>query len=141
MLGGYERKGLSPAICAHRVVKAGGCGKPLVWLTLDPVNGEAHRGAAEEAHVEGGLWRADTALVLECADVEALVQKLELPYRVLNLASGDLSFAAAKCYDLEVWAAGVGFLPSRLMSTSLSARIMAFLRHCWSTIILWKFTR
>ena len=37
-----------------------------------------------------------------------LVQKLELPYRVLNLASGDLSFAAAKCYDLEVWAAGVG---------------------------------
>ncbi len=42
------------------------------------------------------------------ADVEALLQKLELPYRVLNLASGDLSFAAAKCYDLEVWAAGVG---------------------------------
>jgi seryl-tRNA synthetase len=42
------------------------------------------------------------------ADVESLLQQLELPYRVLNLASGDLSFAAAKCYDLEVWAAGVG---------------------------------
>ena len=27
---------------------------------------------------------------------------------MLTLASGDLSFAAAKCYDLEVWAAGVG---------------------------------
>jgi len=38
---------------------------------------------------------------------EALLRKLDLPYRVLCLATGDLSFAAAKCYDLEVWAAGV----------------------------------
>jgi seryl-tRNA synthetase len=29
-----------------------------------------------------------------------------LPYRVLVLATGDLSFAAAKCYDLELWAPG-----------------------------------
>ncbi|MCA9729222.1 MAG: serine--tRNA ligase [Candidatus Eisenbacteria bacterium] len=36
--------------------------------------------------------------------VEELLQSLELPYRVLELATGDLSFAAAKCYDLEVWA-------------------------------------
>jgi seryl-tRNA synthetase len=42
------------------------------------------------------------------ADVEALLQKLALPYRVATLAAGDLSFAAAKCYDLEVWSAGVG---------------------------------
>jgi len=42
------------------------------------------------------------------ADAEVLLQQLELPYRVLTLASGDLSFAAAKCYDLEVWSAGVG---------------------------------
>ena len=42
------------------------------------------------------------------AAAESLLQKLELPYRVLALATGDLSFAAAKCYDLEVWAAGVG---------------------------------
>jgi len=41
-------------------------------------------------------------------DAEELLQKLELPYRVLALATGDLSFAAAKCYDLEVWSAGVG---------------------------------
>jgi seryl-tRNA synthetase len=38
---------------------------------------------------------------------EAVLQALELPYRVRVLATGDLSFAAAKCYDLEVWAAGV----------------------------------
>jgi seryl-tRNA synthetase len=38
------------------------------------------------------------------ASAEGILQKLELPYRVLALASGDLSFAAAKCYDLEAWA-------------------------------------
>ena len=42
------------------------------------------------------------------ADAEELLQKLHLPYRVLALATGDLSFAAAKCFDLEVWSAGVG---------------------------------
>jgi seryl-tRNA synthetase len=41
-------------------------------------------------------------------DAEEVLRRLELPYRVVALASGDLSFAAAKCYDLEVWAAGVG---------------------------------
>jgi seryl-tRNA synthetase len=41
------------------------------------------------------------------ANAEELLQKLELPYRVLALATGDLSFAASKCYDLEVWSAGV----------------------------------
>ncbi len=40
--------------------------------------------------------------LLACA--EAVLQELELPYRVLTLASGDLSFSAAKCYDLETWA-------------------------------------
>jgi len=39
-------------------------------------------------------------------DAESILQKLELPYRVLTLCDADLSFAAAKCYDLEVWAAG-----------------------------------
>ena len=35
-------------------------------------------------------------------DVEDIFEALELPYRVLLLCSGDLSFAAAKCYDFEV---------------------------------------
>jgi seryl-tRNA synthetase len=34
---------------------------------------------------------------------EKVLQKLELPYRVVALCSGDLGFAAAKTYDLEVW--------------------------------------
>lgn len=38
---------------------------------------------------------------------EAVLQALELPYRVRTLATGDLSFAASKCYDLEVYSAGV----------------------------------
>ncbi|MFZ9683066.1 MAG: serine--tRNA ligase [Cephaloticoccus sp.] len=39
-------------------------------------------------------------------DAESLLQKLELPYRVLLMCAGDLGFAQAKKYDLEVWAAG-----------------------------------
>jgi seryl-tRNA synthetase len=34
---------------------------------------------------------------------EAVLQKLELPYRVVLLATGDMGFGAAKTYDLEVW--------------------------------------
>lgn len=39
---------------------------------------------------------------------EAVLQRLELPYRVVELASGDTGFSASRTYDLEVWAAGVG---------------------------------
>jgi seryl-tRNA synthetase len=39
-------------------------------------------------------------------DVSDIFDALELPYRVVLLCSGDLSFAAAKCYDFEVWAPG-----------------------------------
>jgi seryl-tRNA synthetase len=37
---------------------------------------------------------------------EAVLQALELPYRVMNLCAGDLGFSAAKTYDLEVWLPG-----------------------------------
>jgi seryl-tRNA synthetase len=36
-------------------------------------------------------------------DAEFILQALRLPYRVLELCTGDLGFGAAKCYDLEVW--------------------------------------
>ncbi len=39
-------------------------------------------------------------------DAEGILQMLELPYRVVLLSTGDLSFAGHKCYDLEVWAPG-----------------------------------
>ena len=42
------------------------------------------------------------------ADAEAVLQALELPYRVLELCTGDLGFSAARTYDLEVWLAGAG---------------------------------
>jgi seryl-tRNA synthetase len=41
-------------------------------------------------------------------DAEEVFQLLKLPYRVRVLCTGDLSFAAAKCYDIEAWASGVG---------------------------------
>lgn len=37
------------------------------------------------------------------ADAESILQKLNLPYRVLALSTGDMGFSAAKTYDLEVW--------------------------------------
>ncbi len=37
------------------------------------------------------------------ADAESVLQRLELPYRVVTLCTGDLGFSAAKTYDIEVW--------------------------------------
>ena len=39
------------------------------------------------------------------AHVEGLLKKLELPYRILHLCGGDMSFTAATCYDFEVFSA------------------------------------
>jgi seryl-tRNA synthetase len=41
------------------------------------------------------------------ATAETVLRNLGLHYRVRRLAAGDLSFAAAECYDLEVWAPGM----------------------------------
>ena len=41
-------------------------------------------------------------------NAEAILQALKLPYRVLELCTGDLGFGAAKCYDLEVWLPAAG---------------------------------
>ena len=40
------------------------------------------------------------------SDAEHILQLLELPYRVVDLCSGDLGFSAARTYDLEVWLPG-----------------------------------
>ena len=48
-------------------------------------------------------WRAFDELT---SHAEAILQKLELPYRAMLLCSGDLGFAAAKTVDLEVWLPG-----------------------------------
>jgi seryl-tRNA synthetase len=48
-------------------------------------------------------WRAFDELT---SHAEAILQKLELPYRAMLLCSGDLGFAAAKTIDLEVWLPG-----------------------------------
>lgn len=40
-------------------------------------------------------------------NAEKVFQLLKIPYRILELASGDISFSAAKCYDIEVYAPGL----------------------------------
>ena len=46
---------------------------------------------------------SDDALEELTGHAEAILKKLELPYRVVSLCSGDIGFSAAKTYDLEVW--------------------------------------
>ncbi|HKJ82373.1 MAG TPA: serine--tRNA ligase [Ignavibacteriaceae bacterium] len=36
-------------------------------------------------------------------DAEDILKELKIPYRILTLCTGDLSFSAAKCYDIETW--------------------------------------
>lgn len=55
----------------------------LVWITAPEVSYEA--------------------LERLTADAEAVLQRLELPYRVVTLCTGDMGFSAAKTYDIEVW--------------------------------------
>ena len=51
---------------------------------------------------------SESALGQITADAEAVLQALELPYRVLELCTGDLGFSACRTYDLEVWLPGAG---------------------------------
>lgn len=47
-------------------------------------------------------------LELLLADAENVLQLLEIPYRVVELCTGDIGFSAAKTYDIEVWLPGQG---------------------------------
>ena len=51
---------------------------------------------------------SEAQLQLLLGHAEAMLQKLEIPYRVTLLAAGDTGFSSAKTYDLEAWAPGVG---------------------------------
>ncbi len=50
--------------------------------------------------------RSEDALEQITYDAESVLQELELPYRVIQLCTGDLGFSAKKTYDLEVWLPG-----------------------------------
>ena len=54
-------------------------------------------------------------------DVSDIFEALELPYRVVLLCSGDMSFAAAKCYDFEVWSPGTAGL-ARVLARARTSR-------------------
>ena len=49
---------------------------------------------------------SDAALEQMVGHAETVLQRLELPYRVLALCTGDMGFASARTYDLEVWLPG-----------------------------------
>ncbi len=92
------RVGYSP--CFRR--EAGSYGKETRGLTrvhqFDKVE------MVKFVHPDTGYDELESLL----ANAEDVLRRLGLAYRVVMLATGDLSFAAAKCYDLEVWAPGAG---------------------------------
>jgi len=51
---------------------------------------------------------SDDELERLVSNAEEVCQQLEIPYRVVQMCTGDLSFTAAMKYDIEVWAAGCG---------------------------------
>jgi seryl-tRNA synthetase len=52
--------------------------------------------------------QAEAELESLTSDAEKVLQLLQLPYRVLELCTGDMGFSASRTYDLEVWAPGQG---------------------------------
>jgi seryl-tRNA synthetase len=62
----------------------------------------------EKVELVQAVRAEDSAEALEqlTGHAEAILQKLELPYRVVTLCSGDLGFSSTKTYDLEVWLPG-----------------------------------
>src|SRR6476646_2849939 len=51
---------------------------------------------------------SDQALEEMTREACAILDALVLPYRIIKLAAGDIAFASAMTYDVEVWAPGVG---------------------------------
>ncbi|HUU42704.1 MAG TPA: serine--tRNA ligase, partial [Planctomycetota bacterium] len=56
------------------------------------------------------------------ANAEKVVQLLGIPYRVMLLSTLDMSFAASKCYDIEIWAPGI----ERWLETSSCSNFLDF---------------
>jgi seryl-tRNA synthetase len=88
------------AYCASYRREAGAPGKETRGMVRVPPVRQG--GAGEDRGARDQLRRAREL----AREVSAVFEALELPYRVVLLCSGDLSFAAAKCYDFEVFAAG-----------------------------------
>ena len=59
----------------------------------------------EKVELVQAVEASDSEEALEelTSHAESILKKLELPYRVVSLCSGDIGFSAAKTYDLEVW--------------------------------------
>ena len=90
---------------------------PLKFVTHSPcfraeagaagrdVRGMIRQHQFEKVEMVNVVAPSESAAALEAltASAESILQGLELPYRVVTLCTGDIGFAAAKTYDLEVW--------------------------------------
>jgi len=72
--GSYERECLPAAFDSHFVVEPLRCGKTLVGLPLDPVDGETDGGAAKQSKIESRPAGADATLVFLSTDIQTQMQ-------------------------------------------------------------------
>lgn len=95
-----EHKQLPLKLCAHTPCfrsEAGSYGRDMQGLIRQ------HQFDKVEMVQVVSAEQGPQALTALVAEAEAVLQALELPYRVVNLCGGDLGFSARQTYDLEVW--------------------------------------
>ena len=88
----------------ERAIVAGGC----FWCTEAVFRDVIGVSAVESGYIGGSVPNPTYRQVCngDTGHAEAILKKLELPYRVVTLCTGDTGFSSAKTYDLEVWLPG-----------------------------------
>jgi seryl-tRNA synthetase len=89
---------LTPVLPRRRLARPGRDTRGMLRSTSSP-NASSSRSPRRSS-------REEHERMLGCA--EKVLQKLDLPYRVMTLCTGDIGFASAKTYDIEVWLPGQG---------------------------------
>ena len=87
-----------------------------------------------ELYCFSGPEKSTSALDQITADAEAVLQELELPYRVVELCTGDLGFSSKKTYDLEVWLPGAKAYRERICRGTSTCTCEHSKSYCfWTT--------
>jgi seryl-tRNA synthetase len=99
---------LEAASLPHRYVAHTPCFRSEAGSYGKDVRGMIRQHQFEKVELVQLVRPQDSYIALEelTRHAETVLQKLELPYRVIALCTGDLGFASAKTYDLEVWLPG-----------------------------------
>src|SRR3546814_9909911 len=74
------------------------------------------------------------------ACAETVLKRLDLPYRVMSLSTGDMGFSARKTYDIEVWLPGQDDGRGRYRSEEHTSELQSLMRNSYAVFCLKKKT-